>query len=190
MTIPIEATLRVAATLAASCANGPGLRFVLWLQGCTARCPGCANAEFRDVTGGTVRSVASLFEEIIAGQDILSGVTISGGEPFEQEDSLLALTRRIRAETSLNLFIFSGWDASRLQDRYSALELAEFADAILCGPFRPERPPDYARFLPSDNQTFLFPTNRLTGTDFRDLIIAEQIIGPDGTIFRSGIERV
>ena len=88
-------TFRVAAVLADSRVNGPGTRYTLWLQGCERRCDGCANAEFQPRLGGKLRAVAAVAEEILAAPRI-DGVTISGGEPFDQADAVFKLIRRIR----------------------------------------------------------------------------------------------
>ncbi|AOH44252.1 hypothetical protein BEQ56_12680 [Anaerolineaceae bacterium oral taxon 439] len=182
-------TFRVAAVLADSRANGPGTRYTLWLQGCERRCDGCANAEFQSRLGGKLRAVAAVAEEILAAPRI-DGVTISGGEPFDQADAVFELIRRVRRRNDrLTFFVFSGYTFAELDSRYAIGRRPDQPDALLCGPFRRENAPDYERFLPSANQELISLTDRLNADDFRDLPLHEEIIRADGTVLRSGILR-
>lgn len=182
-------TFRVAAVLADSRANGPGTRYTLWLQGCERRCYGCANSEFQPRHGGKLRSVAVVAGEILAARGI-DGVTISGGEPFDQADPVFELIRRVRRRNDrLTFFVFSGYTFTELDTRYAIGRRPDRPDALLCGPFRREAAPDYERFLPSANQELVPLTGRLSAADFRNLPLYEEIIRPDGTVLRSGILR-
>src|SRR5512147_1881126 len=95
---------RVHAVEPRSRANGPGVRFVVWVQGCTLGCPGCFNPTTHDAAGGTVVAVADLLAAIPADA---AGLTVSGGEPLEQAAETLALLRGARAR-GLSTLIFSG----------------------------------------------------------------------------------
>jgi len=96
--------MRLHAFEPASRANGPGLRAVLWTQGCTLGCPGCFNPGTHPFDGGEPASVDHIYGQIIAARARygIQGVTVSGGEPLQQRHALLALLRRIRADTSLS----------------------------------------------------------------------------------------
>lgn len=180
--------LRIGATLGKSCANGPGNRFVVWFQGCSQDCRGCANPEFQPFSGGSARSVDSLLTAILAVPN-LDGVTISGGEPFDQADGFFALIRAIRAKSRLAVFVFSGYRYAELDRRFQLGSRLDRPDAILCGPFRQELAPDYDHFLPSANQELKLLTDRFQPGDFDGLPIHETVIQPDGTVFESGILR-
>ena len=78
-----EITLRVGARVRATCAEGPGTRYALWLQGCSLRCPGCCNPQLFDPRGGEELPLALLAAEISDVRDQIEGVTLLGGEPFE-----------------------------------------------------------------------------------------------------------
>src|ERR1700722_19472169 len=80
---------------------GPGVRAVIWVQGCPLRCPGCIAPEtlpFAAADGnvGGVRSVADL-AGWLAELDETEGVTLSGGEPFAQAEALAELLDTVRA---------------------------------------------------------------------------------------------
>lgn len=72
-------------------ANGPGVRSVIWLQGCTLTCPGCFNPESHSHEPRVLIPVETIIEHITAIRDTVEGVTVSGGEPFQQSRALLRL---------------------------------------------------------------------------------------------------
>ncbi len=86
--------------LPTSRANGPGLRAVIWLQGCTLGCPGCFNPQTHSKKGGDWVSVDQLFSQVMALQSEIQGVTISGGEPLQQMRPLLKLLQRLRVRAN------------------------------------------------------------------------------------------
>src|SRR3982750_2714627 len=75
---------------------GPGRRIGLWLQGCSIGCPNCISRDTWEAEPGKAIEIAALLawcREVT--QNVLDGVTISGGEPFDQPDALLALLRSL-----------------------------------------------------------------------------------------------
>ncbi len=87
------------ALIPASRANGPGLRAVVFFQGCTLGCPGCWNPETHHFRGMEV-TVDAVVKELLraSAEQALEGVTFSGGEPMQQADSLLALMQTLRRQ--------------------------------------------------------------------------------------------
>ena len=108
--------IRVCGIEKESIVDGPGFRYVLFVQGCPHRCPGCHNPESHDPDGGTEMTVAEVFSQIMENPH-LRGVTFSGGEPFEQVPALLQLGRLIR-EAGLSLMSYSGYTLEELQARH------------------------------------------------------------------------
>jgi anaerobic ribonucleoside-triphosphate reductase activating protein len=99
-------------------ANGPGARFVVWLQGCTLGCPGCFNPTTHPADGGREVEVADLAAQLAASG--AEGLSLSGGEPFQQPAAALALLEAARAQGRSNL-AFSGYTL----DEIRALPLGE-----------------------------------------------------------------
>lgn len=139
--------------------NGPGARAVLWVQGCTRRCPGCGNPDTHSRAVRTLVPVTDLAERIGRLPDI-EGLTISGGEPFLQAAALAALGRAIH-EQQRGLVVFTGFTLDEL--RQSSLPardaLLAVTDLLAAGPFIQAQ----ACKLPlrgSRNQTLHFLTNR------------------------------
>ena len=91
-----ETIIKVCGIEKESIVDGPGFRYVLFVQGCPHRCPGCHNPESHDPEGGTEMTVSEIFGQIMENPH-LRGVTFSGGEPFEQAPALAELGAMIRA---------------------------------------------------------------------------------------------
>lgn len=70
--------------------DGPGIRMVLWTQGCMHHCPGCHNPQTHDIQGGTLYDIEDIMKEMKE-THLQSGLTLSGGEPFLQAEALLPI---------------------------------------------------------------------------------------------------
>jgi anaerobic ribonucleoside-triphosphate reductase activating protein len=96
--------------------NGPGLRAVLYFQGCTLRCRDCWNPETH-AFAGEERSVAEVTSLVVSAHEerLLDGVTFSGGEPMQQADALLALMKSSsRRLPGLSFGMYSGYSEQEL----------------------------------------------------------------------------
>ena len=80
--------------------DGPGIRFVLFMQGCPLRCKYCHNRDTWDLKGGKEYTVDEIFNKIIRYKNYFitsnGGVTVSGGEPLLQPDFLIELFTRLK----------------------------------------------------------------------------------------------
>lgn len=108
--------------------DGPGLRFVLFLQGCPLRCKFCHNPDTWRTEGGEETTVDEMVRKILRYKNYISsgGVTISGGEPLRQAEFVLALTRALHKEG-----IHVAIDTSGIYCEGTALEAALEADLLL-----------------------------------------------------------
>lgn len=98
---------------------GPGKRYVIWVQGCDKRCEGCINPAGWNRDGGTERNTDELFGEITSYSD-LTGVTISGGEPFLQLEELCSLITLIKEKSSLDIMVYTGYTVEALAEKFGA----------------------------------------------------------------------
>jgi anaerobic ribonucleoside-triphosphate reductase activating protein len=186
---PDDGVLRVHALLPASRANGPGLRAVLWTQGCSLGCPGCYNPQTHPLADGELVPVEELFRRIAALARSVEGLTVSGGEPLQQRRPLLALLRRLRRETTLSVMVFTGFTWEEVQRFPEAQELLGRLDVLIAG--RYDRTQHLARDLRgSANKTVHFLSGRYTAADFHEVPAAEVVIAPDGEVQLSGIDPV
>lgn len=148
-------TIRIAGTVNDSIVDGPGLRFTVFTQGCPHHCPGCHNPETHDPQGGHVVQT----QEIIArmGKNpLLSGLTLSGGEPFMQSAACLELARAAHAK-GLNVWIYTGfvWENLLAEGDCDRMALLREADVLVDGPFIKERRSLELDFCGSANQRLI-----------------------------------
>lgn len=179
--------LRIHQFLPHSRVNGPGIRAVLWVQGCSLGCPGCFNPQTFPFSGGELRPVGELLARLVALQGTIEGLTVSGGEPLQQQVPLLALLQRVRQETALTTLLFSGFTWPEIQRMPAATSLLDCVDVLIAG--RYEAGQRLARDLRgSANKTVHFLTNRYTLADLQAVPSAEVIITPSGEVILSGID--
>jgi anaerobic ribonucleoside-triphosphate reductase activating protein len=182
-----DSFLRIHEFLPRSRVNGPGMRAVVWVQGCSLGCPGCFNTRTHPFDQGRLVSVDELFHLLLALRGEIEGLTISGGEPLQQCQPLLALLRRVRRESSLSVLLFSGFAWIEIQQMPEAAELLGCVDVLIAG--RYEAAQHLARGLRgSANKTLHFLTNRYTEDDLQALPAAEVVITPTGEVMVSGID--
>jgi anaerobic ribonucleoside-triphosphate reductase activating protein len=90
-----------------SIVDGPGFRYVVFVQGCCFSCPGCHNSQLQPFAGGRTVPVDELAAAIRA-NPLLSGLTLSGGDPFTQAASCAALAERVRG-LGLSVMTYTGY---------------------------------------------------------------------------------
>lgn len=120
--------MRIAGVLTCSLVNGPGVRYVIFTQGCKHRCKGCQNPDTWDLNGGFEVDMESLVADILARKKHLDGITLSGGDPFYQQEECVKLLKML---PDMNVWIYTGFYYEDICDT----ELAKLADAIVDGPF-------------------------------------------------------
>lgn len=147
--------IRLAGITEESCADGPGLRFVVFVQGCRRSCPGCHNPATWKENGGCAVEVAAIAEQIVSKAELLDGITLSGGEPFLQIDACRELVALIRKECpQLSVLIYSGYTFEELLNHPQAYELMALSDIMVDGPFMKEKRSELP-FRGSSNQRIL-----------------------------------
>ncbi len=182
----METVLRLHEIVPLTFANGPGARACIWVQGCSLACPGCFNPQTHDFSAGDVRRVDWLVDQVLALKGI-EGVTISGGEPFQQPEAILLLLKLLRSRSELSTIIFSGFDKSELERMACFEEVKVNVDAIIAGRYREEQRLA-SGLLGSANQEILLCSDRYCLDDFIAVPPAEVIIGADGSITISGVD--
>ena len=179
--------------LRSSTANGPGDRFVVWVQGCSRRCPGCFNPVAQPFPGtGYDITIPQIMNGI---PDAVEGITISGGEPFEQPEELLRLVRAAR-DRKLSVLIYTGYTYEELMNSFSGIkrdlmhDVLKHTDYLIDGPYVRENP-SRNKWAGSGNQRFLLLSEGIVVADLTEKpdnwIIGELIINKKGTVTTTGI---
>lgn len=147
--------LRIAGVIDESIVDGPGIRFVIFTQGCPHDCPGCHNPQTHDFASGHVVPISRLLSEIQA-NPLISGVTLSGGEPFCQPEPLAELVRVLK-QGGKHIMAYSGytWEQLlRLEDPAVGMLLRQ-CDVLVDGPFIEAQRDLTLRFRGSRNQRLI-----------------------------------
>lgn len=115
---------------------GPGERVCLWTQGCSKCCKGCISPELQGFKGTEIKENA-LCELIkkIADKNNCTGLTISGGDPMEQSDSLLKLLGGVRDRFD-DILVYTGFDLEEIKEGKagdSGIRCLEFIDVLIDG---------------------------------------------------------
>lgn len=139
--------MRIAGIVRDSIVDGPGVRDVIFTQGCPHHCSGCHNQNTWDMNGGEVRLSGSILREL---SDSQNDITISGGEPLSQWSALLRLLELINEQTDKRVWLYTGYTVDLNQNFYKVL--ARYVDVIVDGKFVEELKDPNLLFRGSSNQ--------------------------------------
>ena len=113
--------------------DGPGVRMVLWTQGCPHHCFNCHNPQTWDMEKGTLYPVEDICLQIRESQ-LQSGLTLSGGEPFLQSEALIEVVKEAKNK-NLNIWAYSGFTYEELLADKKKKELLTYVDVLVDGRF-------------------------------------------------------
>lgn len=172
---------------------GPGRRIGIWFQGCSIRCEGCISRDTWRFREGDVMP-DDVIQRLVPWLDDCDGVTISGGEPFDQAAALFELLKVIKAHKSTtNVLVYSGYGLERL-DAYQELRTG-LIDALITDPY--VRDADQTKNLRGSDNQRLHCLTELGEAVFarceRHLSDADKsldvMFDDDGTVWLAGIPR-
>ena len=129
--------IRIAGVVKESIVDGPGLRYVIFTQGCNHKCEGCHNPQTHDFNGGYEESIENFLNDINE-NPLLKGVTLSGGEPFEQAVVICVLCDMLK-EKNLDIVTYTGYTFEELlkgaNKKNQWFSLLERTDILIDGRF-------------------------------------------------------
>lgn len=140
-----------------SLVNGPGMRRVLFSQGCKHNCPGCFNEETHSFKGGKLMDM----DEVVKGiteNPFISGVTFSGGDPLEQADKFAYMAEKIK-QAGLNIWTYTGYTfeyiLEHINEKPAWQELLKYIDVLVDGKFDENKKDENLKFRGSSNQRII-----------------------------------
>jgi len=180
--------LNVHDVLPVSCVNGPGRRAVVWVQGCSKRCPGCSNLLTHSHRPHVLFAPKRLAECILTISGI-EGLTITGGEPCEQAHAVGRLCRLVRKK-GLSVMLYTGWEYEDICrcDNQAVRDLLNWIDILVDGMFIKRLAGKDLVWCGSSNQQIRFLTNRYSPDCMRgkNLLQVEGQLNPGAPLRVTG----
>ncbi len=146
-------TLRIAGAVQESIVDGPGIRYVIFTQGCPFHCKGCHNEQSWDLKGGLEVNLGVLYDEMTS-NPLVTGVTFSGGEPFIQPEPLTVFAKIAKSQ-GYSLWSYTGFTFDKLLTDPKRRALLELLDVVVDGPFVLEKKSLELDFRGSSNQRII-----------------------------------
>ena len=135
-----------------SIVNGPGIRAVIWFQGCYHKCLMCHNPQTHDINGGSLYKIDDICEKIL-NRTFIDGVCISGGEPFLQPEKLLIILKKLKPK--FNIWCYTGFLYEDLIKTPLNKKILEYIDVLVDGKFEIENFDYRLQYKGSTNQRII-----------------------------------
>ncbi|NIM80553.1 MAG: 4Fe-4S cluster-binding domain-containing protein [Candidatus Aminicenantes bacterium] len=192
-----KAKLNIASQLVKSVVNGPGTRYVIWLQGCPFKCPGCFNKKFQPFFNKNLVNIETLAKKILSVEGI-EGVTYTGGEPMVQAEPLYYLSSILK-KYKRTIVCYTGFTMEELEKHKDPFtrKLISLVDILIDGRFQEDKKAHLV-WRGSTNQKVHFLSD--VYSDFQpsvheehsqmELVIGEKGITYTGTVKEEIINRL
>ncbi len=158
--------MRIASIVPNSIVDGPGIRFTVFIQGCSHHCPGCHNPSTHDPSGGYEESIEKIVDQLRS-DPLIDGITLSGGDPFEQPVECTKLIWRVKAlNPKYTVWTYTGYTYEQIKSAKNYLWdlLFQNSDVVVDGPFIESLKSYDLKFRGSSNQR-LIDTKKTLSSD-------------------------
>ena len=146
-------------------ANGPGIRTTFFVSGCTHHCKGCFNKDTWNFNKGELLTV-ELANKIIeyAKSDNIEGISILGGEPFDQyrDIDMLYLLTRLKFEVGKPIWVWTGYTYEQILNNRYGTKMLNYIDILIDGKFEEDKKDLNLKYRGSSNQRVIDVKSSLT----------------------------
>lgn len=153
----MKVLLKTAGIINESIVDGPGIRMVVFAQGCSHNCAGCHNPHTHSYDSGELVEIDAILAAV-KNNPLLDGITLSGGDPFEQAAACAVLAGEVK-KLGLNVITYTGYTYEQLLDlsgqREGYEELLKHTDFLIDGPFVLKEKNLLLKFRGSENQRII-----------------------------------
>lgn len=137
-----------------SVVNGPGIRYTIFIQGCTHNCKGCHNPQTHNFNEGKIMSIEDVYHDIFLSRNIIKGITFSGGDPLNPQ-SINGVTKLCSMVKSLlpdkDIWLYTGFKWELICSK----EIINYIDVIVDGEFIEKLKSYNLKFKGSSNQRII-----------------------------------
>ncbi len=165
--------IRISGIVNESIVDGPGIRFVVFAQGCIHNCPECHNPHTHSFKGGYTISIDEIIK-LVEKNPLLDGVTLSGGDPFEQADVFGKLAQTVK-KMGLSVMTYTGYQFEEILQQVHHKKgwdtLLKYSDIIVDGKYDKNKSKLDLKFIGSTNQRIVdvkttLASNEITTVEF------------------------
>ncbi|NLV75875.1 MAG: anaerobic ribonucleoside-triphosphate reductase activating protein [Tissierellia bacterium] len=153
----MEDEVKIAGIIKESIVDGPGIRLVVFTQGCVHNCIGCHNPETHSFSGGYYMKIDEIIN-MIKENPLLDGITLSGGDPFVQAKACANLANKVK-EMGLNVVTYTGYTfeeiIQEMKINHSWEKLLYATDILIDGRFDITKKSLLLKFRGSKNQRII-----------------------------------
>lgn len=173
-------------------ALGPGERVGIWLQGCSKNCTGCISPELQEFDRSKsipVETLVTLIRES-AVRNSCEGLTISGGDPFEQAEELYELLAKLRCDFN-DILVYTGYTLCEIESVKEMKKCIPYIDVLVDGRYVEKRNCNSSRLYGSDNQKIYFFNKELVNkyVEYDCKKQKLELFYHDGKVIIVGIQR-
>lgn len=149
--------------------EGPGVRFCIWVQGCSIKCSNCANMHMWDFHNGMSMDTKELITLIKNEMPSIKGITFLGGEPFDQSKAVYEIAKECRG-LGLDVIVFTGYTYEQIlcSKNLDKIKLLQLIDLLIDGPFKNELFDLSRPWVGSSNQRYIYLTKKLKSINLSD----------------------
>ena len=147
-------SIRIAGIVDESYVDGVGIRYTIFTQGCGHKCKGCQNQGTWDFNGGELKDIDDIINEVKL-DPLLDGITLSGGDPLYQIDECTKLAKRVKTETDLNIWCYTGFTFEEILEDKEKSRILQYIDVLVDGKFQLENKSLDLLFKGSSNQRII-----------------------------------
>lgn len=184
----MSSLINIHSVIPSSRVNGPGIRMVIFFQGCNQDCHGCFNPDTHSFDKINLYTPEDIFKKHL--RKGIEGITVSGGEPFLQAKGLYLLLQTARYTYNLTTVVYTGIEYNNLKKDSDCKSCLEFIDVLIDGRYEESKKENTLLARGSTNQRFYFLTSRYMQKDFYMPAKAEIFIGRDGIVRETGFRRI
>ncbi len=169
---------------------GKGKRIGIWVQGCSLACKGCVSKTLQTKKNGKDIEIEYLVNEIVKINQDYSGITITGGEPFQQYQQLTAFCAYIKKMTNLEIYVFSGYSLNELYQLFPDKLFLKYIDFLLDGRYERDKHDDQNVRGSSNQSLYKLKNNEAVLQD--DYFESDKVsikVDDDMQVYLSGIPK-